>query len=114
MQVVSQKQIISQRGTGQIGTAFLKEVSTAGSWRDPDNFNKQWRAIRADLGVPEVTSHSFRKSVATYIDDAGMSARIGADQLGHAKVSMTQDKYMRRGKVHVEVAAVMDAAISGE
>ena len=64
--------------------------------------------------MPEVTSHSFRKSMATMIDDAGMSARIGADQLGHAKVSMTQDRYMRRGKVHTEVAALLDRVINGE
>jgi integrase len=31
--------------------------SSAGTWRDPDNFNKQWRKVREDLGVPEVTSH---------------------------------------------------------
>lgn len=50
------------------------------------------------IGQPsDVTSHSFRKSLATMIDDAGLSARIGADQLGHAKVSITQDRYMRRG-----------------
>jgi integrase len=88
--------------------------SAAGSWRDPDNFNKQWRSVRGGLGVPDVTSHSFRKTVATLIDDAGMSARIGADQLGHAKVSMTQDKYMRRGKFHPEVAVLMDHVISDE
>ncbi len=72
--------------------------SSAGTCRDPDNFDKQWRKVRDALGVPDVTSHSFRKSVATMIDDAGLSARIGADQLGHAKVSMTQDRYMRRGE----------------
>lgn len=88
--------------------------STVGSHRDPDNFNKQWRKVRAELNVPDVTSHSFRKSLATLIDDEGMSARIGADQLGHSKVSMTQDRYMRRGKVHREVAALMDRSISGE
>jgi hypothetical protein len=48
------------------------------------------------------------------IDDAGLSARIGADQLGHAKVSMTQERYMRWGKVHAEVAALLDRHISGE
>lgn len=88
--------------------------SSAGTWRDPDNFDKQWRKVRADLGVPEVTSHSFRKSVADLIDDEGLSARVGADQLGHAKVSMTQDKYMSRGRVHSEVAALLDRAISNE
>jgi integrase len=86
--------------------------SSAGSLRDPDNFNKQWRKVRDELGVPDVTSHSFRKSVATMIDDAGLSARIGADQLGHAKVSMTQDKYMRRGKIHTEVAKLLDSTLN--
>lgn len=88
--------------------------SSAGGLRDPDNFNKQWRRVRQELGVPDVTSHSFRKSVATLIDEAGMSARIGADQLGHSKVSMTQDKYMRRGKVHSEVAAMLDRTLTEE
>jgi integrase len=32
-----------------------------------DNFNKQWRKVRDELGVPEVTSHSFRKSMADLI-----------------------------------------------
>jgi integrase len=32
--------------------------------------------------------------VATLMDDAGLSARSAADQLGHTKPSMTQDNYM--------------------
>ncbi|MCV7254723.1 site-specific integrase [Mycobacterium hackensackense] len=88
--------------------------STAGTWRDPNNFGKQWRRVREELGVPEVTTHSFRRTVATLIDDGGLSARIGADQLGHSKVSMTQDHYMARGRVHTEVADLLDRAISDE
>ena len=88
--------------------------SSAGTWRDPDNFNKQWRRVREDLGVPEVTSHSFRKSMADLIDGDGLSARVGADQLGHAKISMTQDKYMTRGRVHAEVAELLDRTIKDE
>jgi len=61
-----------------------------------------------------VTSHSFRKTVATLIDDEGLSARIGADQLGHAKVSMTQDNYMSRGRVHTQVAELLDRTINDE
>ena len=38
----------------------------------PDNFAGQWRAARHELGVPDVSSHSFRKTVATLIDDAGL------------------------------------------
>jgi hypothetical protein len=39
--------------------------------------------------------------------------RIGADQLGHARPSMTQDRYIARGKVHAQVAQALDDAISG-
>ena len=59
-----------------------------------------------------MTTHSFRKTVATLIDDQGLSARIGADHLEHAKVSVTQDRYMARGKVHTQVADVLDDAIN--
>jgi integrase len=71
---------------------------------------KAWRQVRDGLGVPDVSSHSFRKTVATLIDDSGLSARVGADQLGHARPSMTQDVYMNRGQIHPEVAAVLDRA----
>jgi integrase len=52
--------------------------------------------------------------MATLIDESGLSARVGADQLGHAKVSMTQDRYMARGRVHPEVAHLLDRAITDE
>lgn len=58
--------------------------STAGTLRDPKNFLKLWRSVREELGVPDATAHSFRKTVATLIDDEGLSARIGADHLGHS------------------------------
>jgi hypothetical protein len=46
----------------------------------------------------------------------GLSARIGADHLGHSKVSMTQDRYMTRGRVHTQVADLLDRTVakSGE
>ncbi len=106
--------LVERRGRDFWGEQRMIFPSGAATWRDPDNFNKQWRRVREGLGVPDVSSHSFRKSVATLIDDAGLSARIGADQLGHSKVSMTQDRYMRRGKIHTEVADLLDTAINGE
>ncbi|MGJ6123544.1 site-specific integrase [Mycolicibacterium sp. Y3] len=85
--------------------------STAGTLRDPNNFAKQWRTARDELGLGEATTHSFRKTVATLIDDEGLSARIGADHLGHSHVSMTQDRYMSRGRIHTEVADLLDRAV---
>jgi integrase len=86
--------------------------STAGTLRDPNNFNKQWRKVRDGLGAADVTTHSFRKSLATLIDDEGLSARIGADHLGHTNISMTQDRYMSRGRVHTQVADLLDRLVS--
>jgi integrase len=45
---------------------------------------------RACENVPQ--THSFRKTVATLIDDEGLSARIGVEHLGHSHVLMTQDR----------------------
>jgi integrase len=87
------------------GRAFVGEQSmifpsifpsTAGTWRDPNKLNKQWRQVRDGVGAAGVTTHSFRETVATLIDGGGLSARIGADHLGHTNVSMTQDKHMAR------------------
>jgi integrase len=88
--------------------------STAGTWRDPDNFRARWREVRDALGVPDATSQSFRKTVATLIYDGGLSARIGADHLGHTRISMTQDKYLARGRVHTAVADILDRTINDE
>lgn len=103
-----------RQGREYYGQQPMMFPSTAGTWRDPNNFAKQWRSVREKLGVPEVTSHSFRKTVATLIDDAGFSARVAADQIGHSKVSMTQDHYMVRNRVHPEVADLLDRTISDE
>lgn len=108
--------LTARRNIPFFGEAEVIFPSTAGTLRDPNNFGKQWRTVRDDLGVPEVTTHSFRKTVATLIDDDGLSARIGADHLGHTHVSMTQDRYMTRGRIHTQVADLLDRAItkSGE
>jgi integrase len=97
-----------RQGPNSVGMIF---PSSTGTLRDPDNFGKQWREVRDELGLPDVSSHSFRKTVATLIDDSGLSARIGADQLGHARPSMTQDVYLSRGHIHTEVADVLDKAV---
>ncbi|OBJ00359.1 integrase [Mycobacterium alsense] len=103
--------LTARRAVAYFGEQVALFPSTAGSWRDPNNFGKQWRTVREDLGAAEVTSHSFRKTVADLIDAEGLSARVGADQLGHSHVSMTQDKYLSRGRIHAEVADLLDRAV---
>jgi integrase len=106
--------LTERRHLPYLGEQTVIFPSTAGTLRDPNNFGKQWRTVRDDLGVAGVTTHSFRKTVATLIDDEGLSARVGADQLGHSKVSMTQDRYMSRGRVHAKVAELLDRTINDE
>ncbi|MEC4765136.1 site-specific integrase [Mycobacterium sherrisii] len=103
-----------RRAHPYFGESTVIFPSTAGTLRDPNNLGKQWRKVRDALGVPGITTHSFRKTVATLIDEEGLSARVGADHLGHSKVSMTQDRYMSRGRLHTEVAALLDRAIKYE
>lgn len=102
----------AREGREYVGEQLMIFPSTAGTWRDPNNFNKQWRKVRDDLGVPEVTSHSFRTSVIDLIDDAGLPTRIASDQVGHSKVSMTQDRYMTRGRTHTEVSDLLERTIN--
>ena len=64
--------------------------------RDPNAVRKELRRIVKDAGLPPMSPHTFRKTAATKLDGAGLSARQVADHLGHSQVSMTQDKYMAR------------------
>lgn len=69
----------------------------------PAGRRSQVTALAAEASAPSaadamawITSHAFRKTTATILDDAGQSARQIADQLGHARPSLTQDVYMGR------------------
>ena len=65
--------------------------------------------LRCDLGPWSwVTSHTFRKTVATRLDEAGFTPRQVADQLGHANPSMTLDVYFGRQVVSAAAAKVLD------
>jgi integrase len=70
--------------------------NSLGTLRDKHNTLAQWREFRADAGFGWVTIRTFRRSVATILDEAGLSARQIADQLGQSKISTTQDVYMGR------------------
>ena len=80
-----------------------------GGWRDPSNTQADLRDLREFAGYGWVTSHTFRKTVATIMDEAGLSARDGADQLGHANPAMTQNRYWGRRRVVTAGAAVLEA-----
>ena len=66
---------------GPAGTVF---PSPTGRLRDPSNTQADLRGALDRAGYPWVTSHTFRKTVASHLDDAGFPIRHIADQLGHA------------------------------
>ena len=76
--------------------------------RDPSNTRRALREAFVGMGMAGVTSHAFRKTVATLIDEAGLSARSAADQLGHAKPSITQDVYYGRQRRVTGAAQVLE------
>ena len=79
-----------------------------GGLRDPSNTQADLRDAFAAAGFEWVTSHVLRKTVATLMDEAGLSARAAADQLGHAKPSMTHDVYMGRGVADTGAADALE------
>lgn len=63
--------------------------------------------IRIDAELAWITSHTFRKTAVTRLDDAGLSARKIAEHVGHIKPSIAQDVYMGRGVASAEVAGLL-------
>ena len=64
----------------------------------------------AGVHAPFLVAAVFCKTCATILDEAGLSARAIADQLGHARPSMTQDVYMARKVLNPATAAALEAA----
>lgn len=100
----------------EVAAPGLVFTSPAGRLRDTSNTLNDLRWLLDEIDRPDgedagpfawVTSHVFRKTVATRLDDAGMSARQIADVLGHAKPSMTMDLYMGRRVVSADTARIL-------
>jgi integrase len=87
--------------------------SVDGGFRDPANVRRELREARGKQTLAWITSHTFRKTAATILDEAALSARLVADQLGHSRPSMTQDVYMGRRAVDSQAALALEAALRG-
>jgi integrase len=96
----------SGKGVGAEGPVFPAPL---GGWRDPSNTQADLRAAFSDAGFGHVTSHVLRKTTATVLDHAGLSARAIADQLGHANPSLTQDVYLGRQVASTGAATALEA-----
>src|SRR3954468_4291709 len=82
-----------------------------GGFRDPANVRRELREGRGQDTFAWITSHTFRKTAATILDEAALSARLVADQLGHSRPSMTQHVYLSRRAVDSQAALALEAAL---
>jgi integrase len=81
--------------------------SPKGTLRDPSNTRADIRDVFKAAGYEWATSHTFRRTVASLMEASGLGARAAADQLGHSKVTMTQDHYFGRTRKPVGAKSVM-------
>jgi integrase len=95
-------------GDSTPNVALVFPTST-GTLRDPSNVQKRLKEAFARAGFEGITSHAMRKTAATLLDQAGLSAREIADQLGHARPSITQDMYLGRGVASERAPMVLDS-----
>lgn len=88
--------MLKQRATVGVAPDQPIFATLDGGFRDPRNVSRALQQARERLGFDWVTAHSWRKTTATILDSSGATARMIADQLGHSRVSMTQDVYLGR------------------
>ena len=88
--------VLRSREASPTSPVFPAPVS--GGWRDPSNTAHWVKDGFVAMGLNDFTSHTFRKSVASILSDSGVSPRVMADQLGHARPSLSLDVYLGRSK----------------
>ena len=96
----------NRRATSESDVIF---PDAKGGYRDRNNVEREYRGVRAGTEFEWVVPHTYRKTVATRLDEAGLSARVIADQLGHSRISMTQDVYLGRRAVDRSAVAALEA-----
>lgn len=85
--------------------------SPTGQLRDLSNTNRTLRVLLGKVGYSWASAHTFRRTVATVLDEKGYSARAIAAYLGHKRASLTQDVYMKSAPV---ANAGQGLSLSGE
>lgn len=75
--------------------------------RDVSNTEHALKKLFRAAGYPWMTSHTFRKTVATIMDEKGFTGREVANQFGHRRVSTSQDYYFDRHQPVTRVAEVL-------
>lgn len=97
-------------GPNDDGVVFPTVLGRA---RDPRAAAREWADARERLGLPaRYTFHAFRKTMATLLDQAGLTARDIAEYLGHTNPALTQTVYMSKTVGGTRAADAVDSILT--
>jgi integrase len=99
----------SSERVGSVDTSPVFPAIRTGGIRDPRNTARDLRRSLEAIGFGWASAHVIgRKSLATWMDQSGLSARAAADQLGHRRVSVTTDTYFGRKIANTGAAELLE------
>lgn len=93
-------------GTAGLVFGTTRFDTKLGRPREVHNVLREIRAVLNDAGLSWAGSHTFRRTVATWMDASGAPLAEIANQLGHADVNTTAG-YLGRRQVPTRAATVM-------
>ena len=102
--------VLKARGErhGKTGLVFgvTYFASKLGQPRDRNNVGKAMRRVFKSAGVPWAGTHTFRRTVASWMDESGAGLAEIANQLGHEDTNVTAG-YLGRRQAPTRAASVM-------
>jgi integrase len=111
LDMLKRRQILNM-SSARVGSVDISPVFPAirtGGIRDPRNTARDVRRSLEATGFGWASAHVIgRKSLATWMDQSGLSARAAADQLGHRRVSVTTDTYFGRKIANTGAAELLE------
>lgn len=93
--------------TGDVEPPTPLFTTSTGNWVQPNNVNRTIRKLRVGLSLDWMTSHTFRRTAATWVTE-----RLGEEQasrlLGHADPAITRDYYIDRSVITPDLGDSLD------
>lgn len=87
--------------------------SITGTPMNQSNLYHHFKALIAEIGLPDIRFHDLRHTAASLMLNHGIAPMVVSKRLGHAKVSITLDTYGHLiPELHGDVAQMIDDFIS--
>lgn len=79
---------------------------------DPRSFNRYFRQVLAQAGLPLIRVHDARHTYATWLLEQGVSPKVVQTMLGHSNIAVTLDIYSHVSlDLEKQAAATLNAAL---